>query len=114
MTTFTQLFGSSLYQTAPQTGDTGWCGYIYNPNAGGTPPQSGATLASLYSSAFPYGIFVFSSAPPASVVDEASANAFANSVVSYLSKTFTGGNAFTYYAMVWLSDTTNISSSTAK
>jgi hypothetical protein len=111
MTTFTQLYSSTLYQTAPQAEDTGWCGYVFNPAGGVAQPESGVSLQTLFSTQFPYGIFVFCSKAPA-VSDTESANTFAGNIIKYLAQQYGASGVFTNYAMVWLTDPTTINSST--
>lgn len=111
MTAFSQLYSSILYQTIPQADDVGWCGYIYNPASNVTPPESGVTLETLFSTQFPYGIFVFCPHTP-SVTDTESANQFANEIINYLIKKYNTGQFFTNYAMVWINDSSTITSST--
>ncbi len=113
MTTFEQLFSSSLYQAQPQTGDAGWCGYVLNPAGKAQPPASGVSLQTLFSTKnyYPYGIFLFSAAAPA-VVDTRSAGAFADQVVDYLAKKYGSSGPFSNYALVWLADTAQLNDST--
>jgi hypothetical protein len=111
MTTFIQLYDSTLYQTTPQTDDVGWCGYVFNPAGGTTQPESGVSLQTLFSTQFPYGVFVFCSTAPA-ITDTASADAFATTILNYLSQQYGSHGVFTNYAFVWLKDTSTINSST--
>jgi len=113
MTAFNQLFSSSLYQTVPQEGDVGWCGYVLNPDSGVQPPASGVTLQTLFSTQYPYGIFIFCTQAPA-VTDTNSANLFATQVVNFLVSAYGSGGVFTNYALVWLQDPTTITSDTVE
>lgn len=111
MTTFIQLYDSMLYQTSPQTDDVGWCGYVFNPAGGTAQPESGVSLQTLFSTQYPYGVFVFCSTTPA-ITDTASADAFATTILDYLSQQYGSHGVFTNYAFVWLKDTSAINSST--
>jgi len=113
MTTFTQLHNSILYQTEPQSGDIGWFGYILNPASGVQSPPAEETLDTLFSSSFPYGIFIFCTTEPA-VTNTTSANNFANEVVSYLASKYGSGGTFTNYTFVWLQDPASINDGTVK
>ncbi|MFT6502966.1 MAG: hypothetical protein ACJASQ_003098 [Crocinitomicaceae bacterium] len=113
MTAFNQLYSSNLYETQSQSEDIGWCGYILNPDSLVELPESGVTLESLFSTAYPNGIFIFSATAP-DVTDTESADNFAKSILDYLIAKHGSGGVFGYYALVWLSDLTTLNSNTVK